>query len=215
MSTKNVTIKAATGFRKMKPEVVFSTSQAIYNALNGNEKIPAPPAPFDLPTLLAANQALSASNSAALEGTKKAIALRNHCKEVVVKILDQLAKYVQAACKDDMTIFLSSGFKAQSSTKMTAATASESIRYVKPGPKSGQVQVKLVVVRIAGSYEVRWAPVPAGGVPTAWTIQPIMNIKLATVVSGLTPGTTYAFQARAVIPSGYTDWTDSVTQMAL
>ena len=47
MSTKNVTIKAATGFRKMKPEVVFSTSQAIYNALNGNEKIPAPPAPFD------------------------------------------------------------------------------------------------------------------------------------------------------------------------
>jgi hypothetical protein len=27
--------------------------------------------------------------------------------------------------------------------------------------------------------------------------------------------TTYAFQARAVIPSGYTDWTHSVTQMAL
>ena len=215
MSNEHATIKAATGFRQMKPEVVFSTSQAIYNALNGNANIPAPPAPFDLPTLLAANQALSAANSAALDGGKKAVAVRNHCKEVVVKILDQLAKYVQAACKDDMTIFLSSGFKAQSSTKMTAATASESIRYVKPGPKSGQVQVKLVAVRIAGSYEVRWAPVPAGGVPTAWTIQPIMNIKLATVVSGLTPGTTYAFQARAVIPSGYTDWSDSVTQTVL
>jgi hypothetical protein len=215
MSKKNATIKAATGFRQMKPEVVFSTSQAIHNALNGNANIPAPPAPFDLPTLLAANQALSAANSAALDGGKKAVALRNHCKEVVVKILDQLAKYVQANCKDDMTIFLSSGFKAQSSTKTTAATASESIRYVKPGPNSGQVQVKLVVVRIAGSYELRWAPVPAGGVPTAWTIQPIMNVRSATVVSGLTPGTTYAFQARAVIPSGYTDWTDSVTQMAL
>ena len=98
MSKKNATIKAATGFRKMKPEVVFSTSQAIYNALNGNEKIPAPPAPFDLPTLLAANQALSTANSAALDGGKKAVALRNHCKEVVVKILDQLAKYVQAIC---------------------------------------------------------------------------------------------------------------------
>jgi hypothetical protein len=124
------------------------------------------------------------------------VALRNHCKEVVVKLLNQLAKYVQANCKEDMTIFLSSGFKAQSSTKTAAATASESIRYVKPGPNGGQVQVRLVVVRIAGSYEVRWAPVPAGGVPTAWTTQPILNVRSETVVSGLTPGTTYAFHVR-------------------
>src|SRR5215831_5983721 len=131
MSTQNATIKAATGFRKMKPDVVFSTSQAIYNALNGNANIPTPPAPFDLPTLLAANQALSAANSAALDGGRKALALKNHCKEVVVKILNQLAVYVQANCKDDMTIFLSSGFKAQSSTKTIAATLSEAIRSVK------------------------------------------------------------------------------------
>jgi hypothetical protein len=154
MANKHATIKAATGFRSMKPEVVFNTSQAIYNALNGNANIPAPPAPFDLPTLLAANQALSAANSEALDGGKKAVALRNHCKEVVVKILDQLAKYVQANCKDDMTIFLSSGLKAQSSTRTAAATASDSIRYVKPGPTSGQAEVKLVTVRNAGSYEV-------------------------------------------------------------
>ena len=67
---KHSTIKAATGFRKMKSDAVFSISQAIYNALNGNANIPAPPAPFDLPTLLAANQALSAANSAALDGGK-------------------------------------------------------------------------------------------------------------------------------------------------
>src|SRR6185369_14543189 len=123
MSKKHVTIKAATGFRGLKPEILFSTSQAIYNALIGNTNIPAPPAPFDLPTLLAANQALSTAISEALDGSKKAAALRNRCKEVVVKILDQLAKYVQASCKDDMAIFLSSGFKVQSSTKTIAATA--------------------------------------------------------------------------------------------
>jgi hypothetical protein len=212
---KNSTIKAATGFRTMKPEVVFSTSQAIYDALNGNANIPAPPVPFDLPTLFAANQALSAANSAALDGGKKAMAVRNHCKEVVVKILDQLAKYVQANCKDDMTIFLSSGFKAQSSTKTVAPTLSESIRSVQLGPNSGQVQVRLVAVQGAGSYELRWAPVPAGGVPTAWTTQSTLNLRLAMVVSGLTPGTTYAFQARALTQSGYADWSDSVTQMAL
>src|SRR5438309_8845345 len=112
MTNKHATIKAATGFRSMKSEAVFSTSQAIYNGLNGNANIPAPPVPFDLPTLLAANQALSAANSEALDGGKKAVSVRNHCKAVVVKILDQLAKYVQSNCKDDMTIFLSSGFKA-------------------------------------------------------------------------------------------------------
>ena len=215
MSKKQSTIKAMTGFRSMVPEVVFTTSQAIYNALNGNAAIPAPPAPFDLPTLLAANQALSAANAAALDGGRNAASVRSHCKEVVVKILDQLATYVQANCKDDMTIFLSSGFKAQSSTKTTAATVSESIRSIKLGPQSGQAQVRLVAISGAGSYELRWAPVPAGGVPTAWTTQPIVNLKSAMVVSGLTPGTTYAFQARAVLQSGYTDWTDSVTKMAV
>src|SRR5207249_11536020 len=84
------------------------------------------------------------ANSAALDGSKKAVAERNHCKEVVVKILDQLAKYVQANCKEDMTIFLSSGFKAQSSTKTKPATASEKIRSIKLGPNSGQAQVRLV-----------------------------------------------------------------------
>jgi len=211
---KQTIIKAATGFRKMNPEAVNSAANAIYTGLNGSHDIPAPPAPFDLPTLLAANQALSAANAAALDGGRKAVSQRNHQKEVVVKLLDQLAKYVQANCKDDMTVFLSSGFKAQSSTKATAATASESIRYVMPGPSSGQAQVKLVAIKGAASYELRWAPVPAGGLPGAWASQPVTNVRSATVIAGLTPGTTYAFQARAVIQSAYTDWSDSVTMMA-
>jgi hypothetical protein len=215
MSTKKQpTIKAATGFRRMNPDAVYSAANAIYTGLNGNTNIPAPPPPFDLPALLAANQSLSAANSAALDGGTKAVSQRNHHKEVVVKLLDQLAKYVEANCKEDMTIFLSSGFKAKSFTKATPATASESIRYVKPGSSSGQAQAKLVAVPGASSYELRWAPVPAGGVPGAWISQPVTNIRSATVVTGLTPGTTYAFQARAVIQSAYTDWSDSVTLMA-
>jgi hypothetical protein len=93
-------------------------------------------------------------------------------------------------------------------------TASENIRSVQPGPQSGQACAKLVGIPGAGSYELRWAPVPAGGVPSAWTTQPITNVRSAKVVTGLTPGTTYAFQARAVIQSAYTDWSDSVMQMA-
>lgn len=215
MSTqKSKHIKAVTGFRKMAPDAVATNGNAIYQGLNGNTNIPAPPSPFDLPTLLAAVQTLTAANAAALDGGTKAIAQRNHDKEVVVKLLDQLAKYVEANCKDDMTIFLSSGFKAVASPIPASPTASEQIRSVQLGPVSGQMKVRLVALPGAGSYELRWAPVPAGGAPTAWVSQPVTNVRSATIVSNLTPGTTYAFQARAVVQSAYTDWSDSVTQMA-
>lgn len=71
---KQPTIKAATGFRNMKPDAVYSAANAIYTGLNGNTNIPAPPAPFDLATLLAANQALSAANLAALDGGRRVVA---------------------------------------------------------------------------------------------------------------------------------------------
>jgi hypothetical protein len=215
MSTQSKHIKAVTGFRTMVPDAVLSNANAVYAGLNGNTNIPVPPAPFDLPTLLAASQALATANAAALDGGKKAIAQRNHQKEVVVKLLDQLAKYVEANCKDDMTIFLSSGFKAASSTKTTSPTASESIRRIDLGPNSGQMRVKLVPHPGAASYELRWAPVPAGGVPSAWATQPVTNIRTAVIVSGLTPGTNYAFQVRAIVNSAYTDFGDPVTQMAV
>ena len=41
----------------------------------------------------------------------------------------------------------------------------------------------------------------------------ITLVKTATTVTGLTPGTMYAFQARALLNAGFTDWSDSVTFM--
>src|ERR1700722_17652071 len=110
-------IKAITGFRAMAGAVVLSVGNLVATEMNGNVNFTAPPSLFALPTLLTANTALAAANAAALDGGTKAIAQRNHQKEVVVKLLEQIAKYVEANCKNDLTIFLSSGFKAASSTK--------------------------------------------------------------------------------------------------
>jgi hypothetical protein len=79
----------------------------------------------------------------------------------------------------DMTIFLSSGFKAGPSQKTASPTASEQVRSFQLGPASGQMRVKLVALTGAGSYELRWVPVPAGGVPTAWVSQPVTNVRTA------------------------------------
>jgi Fibronectin type III domain len=215
---KQKPIKALKNFRRMAPEAVFTTSTHVFTEIynNTNFNVPQAPAPpVDHATLKSANDALAAALAAAVDGGKKAIAQKQAQKEVVVKLLTQLAHHVEANCKDDMTIFLSSGFTAASSSKTKTPPVSDSIRSIDPGPNSGQMQIVLMKYPGAVSYEVRWSPVPAGGVPNAWTNQPIANLRPASTISGLTPATTYVFQARAVTKAGYSDWSDSVTRIAV
>jgi hypothetical protein len=215
--TKQKPIKAVKAFARMTAEVVLSTSVHVYDGIFNNPNFTAPQAPappVDSATLKSANDSLATANAAALDGGKKALAQRAHAKEVVVKLLQQLAVYVQANCKDDMTIFLSSGFKAVSSAKTATPPASDSIRKIEPGEVSGQMRITLMKYPGAVSYEVRWVPAVAGGNPGTWTNRPVAYLRPATTISGLTPGTTYEFQVRAVIKAGYSDWSDSVTRMA-
>jgi ApbE superfamily uncharacterized protein (UPF0280 family) len=120
MPKKQVPIKPLMSFTRLKPEDVLSISTSIYGKMNNNPNFGPPQAatlPFDLATLKTANDALAAAITAAVGGGKQAIAQRNHQKTVVVNLLKQLGHYVEANCKDDMTIFLTSGFTAASSAK--------------------------------------------------------------------------------------------------
>src|SRR5262249_39000454 len=130
------------------------------------------------------------------------------------RLLVQLAHYVEANCGGDMTIFLSSGFTPITSSRTAAPPASEAIRKIAQGPLSGQMQIAPVKDPDAVSYEVRWAPVSADGAVGSWKSQPIAAVRPPTVISGLTPATTYAFQVRALTKTGYTDWSDSVIRIA-
>jgi hypothetical protein len=104
-----------------------------------------------------------------------------------------------------------------SSARTNTPPASESIRKIEPGPDSGQMRVSLMQYADAASYEVRWAPVGADGAPGAWTSQAIGKIiRSPSTISGLKPATTYVFQARAVKKTGgHSDWSDSVTRVAM
>jgi hypothetical protein len=65
-------------------------------------------------------------------------------KEVVVKLLIQLAHYAEANCKDDMTTFLSFGFTPAASTKAKTAPVSEMFRRIETGPNSGEMLITLM-----------------------------------------------------------------------
>jgi hypothetical protein len=215
-STKQHPIKAITNFRTMTADVVVTTAANIENAAYNNPAFAgAPPQPVDQPTLKAATDALVAANAAAVDGGKRAVEQQKHQKEIVVKLLVQLAHWAEANCKDDMTTFLTSGFQAAASTKAKTTPLSETIRKVVQG-NSGQLLVTLMKYPGAASYEVRWGGAPAGGgVPTAWSSQPLPNVKTPATISGLTPGTTYVIQARAVIKTGYTDYGQPVLHMVI
>ncbi|PYS18139.1 MAG: hypothetical protein DMG17_06955 [Acidobacteria bacterium] len=213
-TTKQKRIKAITNFRRMGPEIVVSTSEAIQAHFDKNPNATAP-LPVDMATVKSSTDLLLAKIAAAKDGGKTAIAAKNHQKEVVAGLLEQLAHYAEANCNGEMPTFLSFGFSPKSSSKKKTAPVSGSIRKIEPGEKSGEFKMTLMPVPDAGSYEVQWAPLGAGGVPGSWTSKAFTTVKAPVVITGLNPGTSYVFQARAVTKTGHSDWSESVTRIAV
>ena len=68
----------------------------------------------------------------------------------------------------------------------------------------------------ARGYEPRYAAIGAGGVPGPWQTGQFAPNTRALAINGLTPGTTYAIQVRALGGStNYSDWSDTVQHMAM
>jgi hypothetical protein len=130
-------------------------------------------------------------------------------------MLRVLAFYVELNCKDDMNTFLTSGFTPRSTTRTPPQPLeSTAVLGVHHGV-SREFKVSIKSVRRAKNYQVRSGIVgPDGATPTSWSTMTVPNTR-AVVISGLTPGTTYAIQARAYGMLGYTEWSDSAVRMAI
>jgi hypothetical protein len=212
--TNTISIKALHGFKRSPAGQVLARGNAVLAGVYSDKNDYDTP-PIDQTTLKSQLDGLSAAISAALDGGKTAIAVREQQKDTVVKSLRQLGNYVEVACKDDITLFLKSGFLAASTTRTRSVPTSEHIRKIVAGKISGQVEVTLVAQREAFAYQLQLATVGQGGALGPWVERPIAKTRPATVISGLTPGTTYVFQVRALTDSGYTDWSESVTRIVI
>jgi hypothetical protein len=172
-----------------------------------------------MPTFKEAIEGLSTALAEALDGGKTATARKNKQLDVVMRMLRQLANYVEhyveANYKDNMTIFLLSGFEAASNSRPGKPPLSESIRRIEAGSNSGCLLITIIAVLGAASYQLRWALVGTSEADGEWAMQPISQVRPATEIKNLIPGATYAFQVRALIKSTstFTDWSDSVTRI--
>jgi hypothetical protein len=213
-------IKAITGYRRQTAPNVLTASLNVYNNVFSSSfftgsQAPAPP--VDQATLKAANDTLQAAMTAAAGGGKQAIAAMNHAKEAVVTILEQLATYVSVNSKGDMNAFMSSGFTPKSTAKTKKPPVSETIKKIAPGTNSGEMDIRLMRFPGAVAYELRsGTPGPGGVLPTTWTTITVTAVRSPVTVTNLTPGTTYVFQARALIKGGgYSDYGDPIARIAV
>jgi len=203
-------IKASLATGKILDADLVSRFNAVCIGMTGNPAYPNPT--VDLANFKSAIDRYTASIADALDGSKKAIVERDTQREALVKIFQFLGHYVEHHCKDDMATFLSSGFEAASRTRTPAQSLPPAAILKVDQGNTGQLLLSIKALPKARSYEVRYAPLGTSA-PPSWPTATFTSAKKAAAVNNLTPGTTYAFQVRALGRLGYTDWSDSATRM--
>ena len=210
-TTKVPKIKPVENYSNMTNADVVNRASAVYTGLNGNPNYTT--LPVALPDLKAQIDSVTALMAQAIDGGKKIVAEMRKQVRALIKMMRALGRYVELNCKEDEATFKSSGFEAVSTVKAPPAALSEKIRSIAHGTVSGEIVLRLKAVAKAGSYDLRFGPSANSGLPTTWTTKSMTSVKTPLVLDGLTPGTIYAFEARALVGNQFTDWTDPVTFM--
>jgi hypothetical protein len=207
-------IKPLEGYTNISDADVVARAMAVLAGMTGNPNFPN--LPVDLAAVKTDIVSLSTLISEALDGSKKVVAEKNKQREVVIKSLKLLARFVEVHSNGDEAIFTSSGFQPASNTKTPPAPLPlPIIRSVDHGALTGEIVVLVESNPKAKSYEFRCGAVVNGAPPASWTSKVVTKVRPPVGFQGLPPGTVYAFQVRALNVVGYTNWTDSSTCMCV
>jgi hypothetical protein len=208
---KTKAIRPLENYTSLSDQDIVSLSTAVGSGINGNSHFTT--LPVDLTLLKTNTDTFNALISQAMDGSKKVISKKNKQLQVVIKMLKLLARYVEIMSDNDPAIFNSSGFPAASTTKAAPQPLPvPTIKKVTHG-STGQLLVAVKGKKKAKHYDLRYAQI-INGQPSNWITITLSSVRSAIPINGLTPGMTYAFQARAYGAAGYTEYTDSATAMS-
>jgi hypothetical protein len=201
-------IHVSLAFAQLPDAALDEFTGQVIAGLTGNAAFPTPA--VSLTALTAAKKAFEDALDAMTNGGKEATAVKEAKRDSLVNLLRQEANYVQGACNNDLATLLSSGFEATSTNTAQSPLTKPNILDIL-NEASTQLVVRCKPVDNAHAYEAQIKNganefVPAGTFTQARRI----------VLTGLTPGQTYTVQIRAVGGStGYSDWSDPVSHMAM
>ncbi len=193
----------------MKDDDLRAAIALILTGMTGNAVYPTPVP--QLAALAATGNAFTAA-AQANDGGTVAVARRDQARAAVVRVLRQLAAYVQHASDGDRVLLLGSGYPLQRQRIVGGVqpiSAPTGLK-IRRGKASGQAVVRCSRVPTARVYEWRYAP---AATPTAWTLSDTAGAS-SRVLDGLVPTTLYVVQVRAHGRVGASDWSESVTLIA-
>ena len=183
-------------------------SLRIIASMTGN---PAYPAPYPkLADLTAARNAYIAVMTASRD-SRIALVVRKQQRAAFEGMLRNLALYVQLASNGDLATLLGSGFTAQRVRQPVGMLPAPANVRLSRGKASGQLVARCNRVPQAGAYAWRYASAAA---PTTWT-NVVTTFAASVLIEGLTPGTQYSVQSRALAKDGPSDWSSAASLMVV
>ena len=209
---KTTVIRPQLGFLALTRAALLHRANAIFSGTMGNPAYPNPP--VDAATFKSVIDGYSAALTAALDGSKTAIAEREKQRHELIAILRKLGHYVES-CRPDLPTFLPSGFVPVATIRATTPQplADPDIRVIEQG-NTGQLLIFVKPLRKALHYEIRYAAAGDNGA-TASTTVVLTSSKEPARVNNLTPGAIYTFEVRALGKGGFTDWSRPISRMCI
>ncbi len=201
-------LRVSLSFARIPDTELDNFAQSIIDAMTGNTAYPAPP--VTLANLQAAKDDFTAKIATAQSGGPPDTAAKNNSRQTLLGLLRQEASYVQINCNNDMAVLLSSGFQAMSTNRAQTPLDQPQSLVIKNGA-SGQLVASVDPVKNTSMYEGRIKGTTGDWLPSIFT-----GDSQHITFEGLTPGTTYTIQVRALGGStGQSDWSDPSSHMAM
>jgi hypothetical protein len=205
-------IRVLQNFAKQSDAQLAAFAGAIVQGMTGSTVFASPP--VELKALQAAADDLVAAVAAQPHGGAAATAFKNNKRQELTALLRRMAHYVQDNSGGDTATVLNAGFTLTASSRAGSALEKPSILKIDFG-NTTQLVLKVRPVVRAKCYEVRYAAAGNGGAVGPWQTGGSFTNSRSMIITGLTPGTSYAFQVRAFGSGGYTDWSDAVTHICV
>ena len=209
-------LRVLIGFTHASDHVLEETAGQVLAGLYGTATATFPTPPVSETALQAALTTFTNAVAAAAQGGSAARAAREVAGDTLIGLLRQDALYVLTVVQKiadpaaSMAALLASGFDAVSTSRTQQPLATPSIGDIK-NVGTGRLQITLQAVPHARRYEVQSKSGTAD-----WASAGLFNSTRQMVVTGLTPGTNYTFQVRALGGStGQSEWRNPVSHMGL
>jgi hypothetical protein len=203
-----MSIKVSLGFARLSDGDLDNFAQGVIDAITGNATYPTPP--VTIPNLQVATDDFTTKLAAAQTGGPPDTAAKNNSRQVLLGDLRQVATYVQLKCNDDLNLLLTSGFQAQSTNRASGPLEKPQGLLIK-NDGAGRLAARVDPVKNASMYEGR-AKGPTGD----WLPSVFSGDSQRITFSGLTPGTMYTIEVRALGGStGQSDWSDPSSHMSM